>query len=127
MKKQIIGSLVRFTFDDNVPALEFDCNKLSEANRTYAVPFGMCHRLGDMAAIQKSEANGFKVTEQMRRDEIAAGIAHYESGLADWNLKGAARSQATAKSMRAAAELISELTGCSIEDAMKQIAEKAAA
>ena len=127
MKKQIIGSLVRFTFDDNVPALEFDCNKLSEANRTYAVPFGMCHRLGDMAAIQKSESNSFKVTEQMRHNEIAAGIAHYENPSADWNMKGTGQSHVTAKSMRAAAELISELTGCTIEDAMKQITEKAAA
>lgn len=94
MKKAIDGNLVKFTFDDGVEPLTFDCTKMSEQARNYAVPFGMCHRLGDMAAIPKSEANGFKVTEAMRREEIAKGIAHYESGAVEWNMKGGPRAPA---------------------------------
>jgi len=86
MKKSIDGALVKFTFDDDVPELVFDCNKMSEANMDYAIPFGMCHRLGDMAAIPRKD--GLVVTEQMRRDAIAQGVTHYESGTVDWNMKG---------------------------------------
>ena len=91
MKKVIDGQVVRFTFDDNVPAFEFDCASLSAANREYAVPFGMCHRLGDAAAIAKSAENGFRITEQMRRDAITDLAEHYASGSDQWNVKVATR------------------------------------
>ena len=96
MKKSIVGNLVKFTFDEGVLPLTFDCTKMSGANRAYAIPFGMCHRLGDMAAIPKSDKDGNVrvVTEAMRREEVAAGAAHYESGSDDWNLKASARPQA---------------------------------
>ena len=93
MKKQIVGNLVKFTFEEDVPPLTFDCTKMSGANRAYAIPFAMCHRLGDMAAIPKSDKDGNVrvVTEAMRRAEIAAGIAHYESATDEWNLKASSR------------------------------------
>ena len=89
MKKQIVGNLVKFTFEDSVPALTFDCTKMSGANRAYAIPFGMCHRLGDMAALSRTLQDGTvrTITEAMRHDAIEAGITHYESDAAQWEMK----------------------------------------
>lgn len=91
MKKAIIGNLVKFTFDDGVEALTFDCTKMSGANRAYAIPFAMCHRLGDMAALSRSDKDGNVrvITEAMRRAEVAQGVAHYESDTAEWELRTA--------------------------------------
>ena len=91
MKKTIIGQVVKFTFDGGLEPVEFDCAKLSAANREYAVPFAMCHRLGDAAAIPKSAENGYTITEQMRREEVAGLAAHYASGSDQWNVKASAR------------------------------------
>ena len=88
MKKSISGAIVKFEFDGLEP-LEFDVNTMSKANMDYAVTFGMCHRLGDMAAIPRKD--GLVVTEAMRRAEVEAGIKHYSSGTADWNMKGGPR------------------------------------
>lgn len=127
MKKIISGNVVRFTFDDEgVLPIEFDCLNMSEANRKRAVPFGMGHRLGDMAAIPKSEANGFRVTDAMRRAEIEAGIAHYESGTEDWNLRATAKSQVSEKSFTAAIQMIADLTGVSFEEAKASFMAKMA-
>ncbi len=89
MKKQIVGNLVKFTFEEGVAALAFDCTKMSGANRAYAIPFGMCHRLGDMAALSRTLPDGTvrTITEAMRHDAIAEGIAHYESDSAAWEMK----------------------------------------
>ena len=90
MKKAIEGALVKFTFDDNVPELVFDVNSMSAENMDYAIPFGMCHRLGDMAAIPRTD--GLIVTEQMRHDAIKAGMAHYaDVNQKEWNMKGGTR------------------------------------
>lgn len=80
MKKKIDGHLVRFTFSDDTPELVFDTTKVSAENRAYAVPFAFSHRLGDSAATCKTEAE--------RRAAIAQLAAHYESGSADWNVRG---------------------------------------
>ena len=90
MKKSIVGNLVKFTFDGAEP-LTFDCTKMSGANRAYAIPFGMCHRLGDMAALSRTLPNGETrtITEAMRREAIAEGITHYESGGDAWELRTA--------------------------------------
>ena len=89
MKKSIVGNLVKFTFEDNVPPLTFDCTKMSGANRAYAIPFGMCHRLGDAAALSRTDKDGNvrTITEAMRRDAVAEVAAHYESGAEAWELK----------------------------------------
>lgn len=91
MKKSIVGNVVTFTFADNVAPYVFDCSALTDEIKAYSVPFAMGHRLGDNAAIQKSEENGFKVTEQMRRDAVAELGDYYAGGATEWNLKGAAR------------------------------------
>lgn len=94
MKKAIVPNTqqIRFTFEGLEP-LTFDAAKVSDANREYSILNGFLHRLGDMAAIPKQDSKGnvVVVTEQMRRDAIAAGIAHYESGTSDWNMKGGGR------------------------------------
>ncbi len=93
MKKAIVGNLVRFTFDPEngttQSTLTLDCTKLSGAVRAYCVPSAMSHRLGDMAAIARKSADGsiITVTEKMRHDTVEAGIAHYESGTADWDMR----------------------------------------
>ena len=89
MKKAIEGALVKFTFEDGVPELVFDVNTMSAENMDYAIPFGMCHRLGDMAAIPRKD--GLIVTEQMRHDAIKAGMEHYSSGTKEWNMKASSR------------------------------------
>ena len=89
MKKSIEGAIVKFEFDGLEP-LSFDVNTMSEELMDFAVPFGMCHRLGDMAAIPKRDAKGnvVNVTEAMRREAVEAGIKHYSSGTKEWNMKG---------------------------------------
>lgn len=89
MKKSIAGNLVKFTFEEGVAPLSFDCTKMSGANRAYAIPFAMCHRLGDMAALSRTLPDGTvrTITEAMRREAVAEGIAHYESATEAWELR----------------------------------------
>ena len=91
MKKAIVGNLVRFTFDDGVAPLTFDCTKMSGANRAYAIPFAMSHRLGDAAALSRSDKDGNvrNITEAMRRDAVAEVAAHYESSSDQWEMRTA--------------------------------------
>ena len=121
MKKVIDGQVVRFTFDDNVPAFEFDCASLSATNRERAVPFGMCHRLGDAAAIAKSAENGFKITEQMRRDAITDLAEHYASGSDAWNVKVATRTVSKSPAIMKLAEAL----GLTYEQTQAKLVEDA--
>lgn len=84
MKKAIVGSLVKFTFKDGVEDYTFDCAKMSAANREYAIPFAMSHRLGDNAALSRTAPDGstITVTEAMRREAVAE--------LGDWLMLGGA-------------------------------------
>ncbi len=89
MKKSIEGAIVKFEFD-GLESLQFDVNSMSAENMDYAIPFGMCHRLGDMAAIPRKD--GLIVTEQMRRDAVEAGMKHYANAAEkEWNMKASAR------------------------------------
>ena len=114
MKKSIEGAIVKFTFDDNVPELQFDVNSMSAENMDYAIPFGMCHRLGDMAAIPRKD--GLIVTEQMRHDAIKAGMDHYASGTKEWNMKGVRTAPQNPTILAIAAKL-----GCSYVEAEAEI------
>ena len=121
MKKSIVGNLVKFTFEDDVPPLTFDCTKMSGANRAYAIPFGMCHRLGDMAALSRADKDGNvrTITEAMRREAIAEGVAHYESGAEAWELRTA---RAPAQSPTIAK--IAEKLGITYAEAEAKVAEQ---
>ena len=90
MKNVMVGNLVKWTFDNGVPALTFDCTKASGSNRNNALIYGFNVRLTRMAALSREGKNGavINITEQMRHDAIAEGIAFYENAAnADWNMR----------------------------------------
>lgn len=118
MKKSIEGALVKFTFEEGVPELVFDVNTMSAENMDYAIPFGMCHRLGDMAAIPRKD--GLVVTEQMRHDAIKAGMDHYASGTKEWNMKGGTR----AAPQNPVIQAIAAKRGCTYVEAEKFLQEQ---
>jgi hypothetical protein len=120
MKKQIVGQVVTFTFDEGVAQVSFDCGLLSRENKEYAVPFAMGHRLGDNAAIAKSKENNFRVTEAMRRAAIVELIEHYQTGSVDWSPKAGTRKAPQNATILA----IAVKRGCSYEQAEAYIAEK---
>ena len=94
MKKAIVAATgcVEFTFEGLDPVV-FDTSVVSEANRRYAMLHGFAARIGDNAAIQKSDENGFKVTEAMRREAVLELLEHYRSGSADWSPKANAKTE----------------------------------
>ena len=87
MKKAINGSLITFTFEGDVPPLVFNAALTHQTVREHSSMHGFMARLGDSAAIPKTEENGFNVTEAMRREAVAELVAHYESGTESWNLR----------------------------------------
>jgi hypothetical protein len=90
MKKSINAQAqtVTFTFDGLAP-ITFNPGLASVEARQYAMLHGFCARIGDNAAIQKSEENNFTVTEGMRREAVMELVNHYESGTEQWNLRAA--------------------------------------
>lgn len=114
MKKAISadGTKVMFTFAD-LPPVEFDPEKASEANRKYAAMHGWMARIGDNAAIQKSAENGYVVTETMRREAVLELVNHYHSGTVDWSPKQRAKTVAQNPHILA----IAAKRECSYEDA----------
>lgn len=112
-----------FSFDDNVPALEFNPDKATDEAAVRAQQLGWLNKLKDMAALPRERTvNGEKVvvtiTEQMRHDAIAQGIRHFEAGGA-WEAKPAAQNPSVAK--------LAERLGITYEAAMTKLAEAALA
>jgi hypothetical protein len=108
--KKIINATARtvtFTFDGwkakdgevldaTLAPVTLSVDSASEANQTYAMLHGFAARVGDNAAIAKTEENGFRVTEGMRRAEVEAMIKFYENAAnADWNMRVAAATKVT--------------------------------
>lgn len=75
---------VTFTFE-GLETVTFNPHNATAKNQTYAMLHGFAARIGDNAAIQKSEENGFKVTEGMRREAVMELVEHYLSGSEDWS------------------------------------------
>ena len=121
MKKLIAGNLVKFTFEDGIASYTFDCTKMSGANRAHAIPFAMCHRLGDSAAFLRGlpGGEGGTITEAMRREAVAETGAHYESGSENWELRTA---RAPAQSPTIAA--IAAKMGITYAEAEAKVAEQ---
>ena len=101
MKKIITDTSVSFTFDNladgtPVPPISFDVRVLSDANRQRCIPFAMGHRLGDAAALSRTDSKGNvrPITEAMKRAEIETLVNHYESGSDEWSPKASARQPA---------------------------------
>ncbi len=93
MKKAIKGTAVHFTFEGGLDPIVFESTKASTEARDYAEMHGWQARIGDMAAIPRTQKDGtvITVTEAMRREAILAGVTHYESGTVVWEMKGGAR------------------------------------
>ena len=93
MKKSydVNTQVATFTFDGLEP-LTFTVGKCSAKVEAEFLGHGVLARLGDMAAVSRKQKDGsvITVTEAMRRAEIEAGIAHYESGTEQWELRATA-------------------------------------
>lgn len=121
MKKDIdvTKGTITFTFDGLEPVV-LNIAKVSTENREYAALFGLMSNVGDKAAIQKSAENGFKVTEEMRRAEVVAGVAHFESGSTSWTMKAKARAEPLNPHIQA----IAEKRNCTYGEALAWFNEK---
>lgn len=114
MKKAINGTIIQFTFDGLEP-VTFDPAKAAPAMRSHAEMHGWLARIGDKAAIQKSADNNYTVTEEMRRNAVLEMVAHYESGIQQWELKTA---KGKAFPIIPAVQAYAEKTGKSYNEAL---------
>lgn len=119
MKKAIAGTQVKFTFE-GLEGVTFDATKASGANRAYAEMHGWQARIGDAAALSRKQADGtvVQITEAMRRDEVLAIVAHYESGGDSWTM--GARAQAPNPFFIK----LAEQRGCTVAEAAAWYQEK---
>lgn len=87
MKKTInqLNGLVEFVFEGDLPKVTLVAADLNAVVREHALLHGLSQKIGDAAAISKSEENGYTVTEAMRRDAVVQMIAQLTAG--DWNAK----------------------------------------
>ena len=120
MKKVLGTNAVTFTFDDGLASVTLDVLTVSLENRNHAMLHGFAARIGHNAAIAKSAENGWRVTEEMRRNEILAMVAHYASGTADWNVRTAAKAPKQSATMLA----IAAKRGCTYAEAEAWFAAK---
>lgn len=120
MKKVIGTNAVTFTFDNGLDSIRLDVMEVSLENRNHAMLHGFAARIGDNAAIAKSVENGYRVTEEMRREAVLELVNHYTSGTKEWNVRAsgvrvksaaeiAMLQDANAKLMAEIAELKSKL------------------
>ncbi len=120
MKKIFGTNAITFTFDDGLASVTLDVMTVSIENRNHAMLHGFGARIGDNAAIAKSAENGWRVTEDMRRNEVLAMVAHYASGTADWNVRTAAKAPKQSATMLA----IAAKRGCTYAEAEEWFAAK---
>lgn len=123
MKKKIDETLgvIRFTFE-GLEAIVFDPKQASLANQDYAILHGFAARIGDNAALVKGPENGFKITEEMRREAVLELTAHYESGTEEWNVKA---SGVRKPAQNPAISALATALGLSYEETMAKLAEDA--
>lgn len=88
MKKRIVNNTVVFSFD-GLPDVVFDSTAAHPEDHAHAAMHGWMQKHGDCAAIQKTEANGYRVTEQMRRDAVLESVARFSTGERVWNVRTA--------------------------------------
>ena len=120
MKKVLGTNAVTFTFDDGLASVTLDVMEVSIENRNHAMLHGFAARIGDNAAIAKSAENDWKVTEEMRRNEILALVAHYASGTTEWNVRASAKAPKQCATMLA----IGAKRGCTYAEAEEWFAAK---
>lgn len=115
MKKAIdtVAQAVTFTFDGGLEPVTLRMSEVSTDNATYAMLHGFAARIGDNAAIQKSAENGFRVTEEMRREAVLELVTHYASGSKDWSPKARAKKETFNPHIQA----IADKRGCTYAEA----------
>lgn len=121
MKKTIdtTARTITFSFDGGLEPVVFHPDNAGQQAREYAVLHGFSARIGDNAAIQKSEANAFRVTEDMRRAAVLELVNHYNAG-GNWELARAAKAPAQNPVI---AQIAAKL-GISYEAAQAKVAEQ---
>ena len=120
MKKSIntILNTVTFTFD-GLEAVVLRAADVTPANQAYAMLHGLSARTGDSAAIAKSEANAYTVTEAMRREAVLEMVAHLTSS-DEWNMKVSEKKAPVNATIAAIAVKL----GCTYEEAQAKVAEQ---
>lgn len=111
-----------FTFEGDVAPVALRLDDISAECREHATVHGMLARLGDTAAISRTEANGFTVTEAMRRAAVAELAGHYASGAKEWNVRTAAP---RASSVNATIAATAVKRGCTYAEAEVWLAKLA--
>jgi hypothetical protein len=86
MKKliDIAGTSVSFTFE-GLDTVTLRTSEIKPEVATHAMLHGLSQKIGDSAAISKTEENGYVVTEAMRREAVLQMVAQLTAG--DWNAK----------------------------------------
>lgn len=115
------NGLVLFKFD-GLATVTFDSQKVSAENEQNALAHGWLARIGDGAALSRKQKDGtvVTITEAMRRDEVLALVAHYESGTTEWNIKGGTRAAPQNPTILA----IAAKMGCTYAEAEAEVARK---
>ena len=103
------AQVVMFDVRNHTP-LRLDMTKLHRDIITRAAYVGMAQvRIVDAAAVSRQRKDGtIRTASEMdaeKYNRMAALIAHYESGSADWNVKGAAREDNSALILKAVARV----------------------
>lgn len=128
MKKIPKDGCVHFLFNnpegkpDESLTIVFDPARASDATRLHAQLHGWMARIGDAAALERSEAPGNKITEAMRREAVMRLVEHYHSGSTDWSPTGRATK---APAMNPAIAALAQARGMSYEQAQAWIANLA--
>ena len=108
---------VTFTFEGLEP-ITLGLAGISEDTITHATLHGLSQKIGDNAAISKSEENGWTVTEEMRRGAVMEMMEQLKT--VGWN--AAARTRKAPQNATFLA--IAAKRGCSYEEAEAWVAAK---
>jgi len=83
---EVRGGAIMFTVKGAGNVL-LDTGKLSQAVQSRAMLHGMIQRISDAAAIGRNPETGASATPEEKLANMAALVAHYESGTAEWSRK----------------------------------------
>lgn len=113
MKKTIdvAARTVTFTFDGGLAPVTLGLDQVSADVQLHAALHGLSQKIGDNAAISKSEENNWTVTEAMRQTAVDAMIGQLIAG--DWNTK----SRATPKQDKSILAIAAK-RGCTYDEAL---------
>lgn len=89
MKCTRTGNTLTFSFPNtDIQPIVFDANKAT-VSHVDAAMHGFEQKIRDAAAIARSAANNFTITEEMRAREIRATVTHLMTST-DWNMRKSA-------------------------------------